>query len=278
MRVIISVAFSSLHSEVQRHLSVIGKRQYNKEGVNEFSQITVSSAEKDIFNLYMQSAAQQVVANIEQFVSAYTETESSVTFNVTNTRWEKTPTPVFTQSFVTSFKKYLVFYTVSEYLAMNFPELAKKYYNLALQKLQAIIQLVFFKAPFCETIDSVPSASVSQTLTFETEAIGTTSFQFRVPFTSFYDVFHQWNNMVVSLADMGERENVVLTLLKGSNGEQLNPQNPMTITIPWTATAYYMESIYNAMTSANETEILFRSSAILEDDILTFTYSETYTT
>lgn len=154
----LSTTFSSLYPEIQRNLSVIGKRVFSKEGFNEFSQITVSSAEREMFNLYMQSAAQQAVASIEPFVSNYNETSTAVGFNIVNSRWNNTPAPDFINAVKPALDKYLVFYTIAEFLSMNYPELAKKYHDLAHVKLMAFVRLIYFKAP--PTADSYDFSDV----------------------------------------------------------------------------------------------------------------------
>lgn len=172
--VFIALSYSNAYPDVKRHLSTIGKRTANKAGENIFSMITLSSAEEPILQQYIQQATHNVVAAIEQFVSNYSENTTGVTFKVTNTRWKDPTTPDFVGTFAYSFKKYVVMYTVAEYLSMNFPELAQKYFDAALQALQAIIRLVFFKAP-------QTAADVVRTLSFGTTPIGQSSYEFVVP-------------------------------------------------------------------------------------------------
>ncbi len=189
----ISIAFSSLYPEIERHLSAIGKRLYAKDGKNMFSAVTVSSAERTIFDLYMQEAAQNVTAAIKDFVSAYTETAGSVTFKVTNTRWNDPNTPSFVESFSHHFKKYLVLCTVAEYLSMNFADLAKKYFEQADVKLNAIVTLVYFKAP--PVSSEVPvETTVTQTLEFSPRA-GLSTISYEIPITAITDVYTQWGEL-----------------------------------------------------------------------------------
>lgn len=188
MTVSINVAFSSLYPDIQRHLSLIGKRLHNKNGENMFSAVTLSSAEKDIMAQYMQQGAENVVAAIQQFVSSYNETTTSVAFYVTNTRWNDPNTPSFYPAFIKAFNSYLINYTLSEYLSMNFPELAKKYIQAALNFLTALIHLVFFKAPPAPCNSEGPSVLAQIVKT--TVSIGTESdpfYAFYVPLTDFTD-------------------------------------------------------------------------------------------
>lgn len=189
MTVSINVTFANLYPDIQRHLSLIGKRLHNKNGENMFSAVTLSSAEKDIMAQYMQQGAENVVAAIQQFVSNYIETTTGVTFHVTNTRWNDIQAPNFYPAFIKAFNSYLINYTLSEYLSMNFPELAKKYIQAALNFLTALIHLVFFKAPPAPSDGEQPSVDVSGLLIIKnTVNIGTESdpfYAFYVPLTDF---------------------------------------------------------------------------------------------
>ena len=156
-----------------------------------FSAVTLSSAEKDILAQYMQQGSENVVAAIEQFVSSYNETPTSVAFYVTNTRWNDPNTPSFYPAFMKAFNSYLINYTLSEYLSMNFPELAKKYLQTSLNFLTAIIHLVFFKAP--PTPSNSEGPSVEAQIIKNTFNIGTASepeYAFYVPMTdlTFYNI------------------------------------------------------------------------------------------
>lgn len=188
MTVSINVTFANLYPDIQRHLSIIGKRLHNTKGENMFSAVTLSSAEKDIMAQYMQQGAENVVAAIQQFVSSYNETATSVAFYVTNTRWNDPNTPSFYPAFIKAFNSYLINYTLSEYLSMNFPELAKKYIQAALNFLTALIHLVFFKAPPAPCNSEGPS--VQAQIVKGTVNIGTEDdpyYDFHVPLTDFTD-------------------------------------------------------------------------------------------
>lgn len=215
----ISLSFASILPSILRHLSVIGKRTEDKKGENVFSKITLSSAEHPILIQYLQEAAQNVTAEIRDFVSAYTETDNSVTFMVTNTRWNDPRTPSFVEAFNYNFTKYLVFYTVAQYLDMNFPELAKKYLQQALDRLRAIIALVFFKAPPIQSDESAIRPSVvTQTLEIHPTAIGTSSYVFYVPTTAIVDVFDKWGNLQfdVDTEDTTETKTVTIKNMAGN--------------------------------------------------------------
>lgn len=200
MNIAASYTYSGLRPDIERHLSVIGKRATNNAGENIFSKITLSSAEWTILTQYMQQASQNVVAVIEQFVSGYTETDTGVSFNVTNTRWNDPNTPSFVATFSPAYKKYVVMYTLAEYLSMNFPEYAKKYYDAAQQALTAIIRLVFFKAPVPESDATGPSSTVEPKVPFYTkrDTVQTSQFDFYVPLSFVINTAEKWGTITIT--------------------------------------------------------------------------------
>jgi len=209
--VLIGFTISSLYPDIKRHLSVIGKRTANKNGENVFSQITISSAEEPIFLQYIQQASQNVVAAINQFVSNYVDNGSFISFKVTNTRWNDPTTPNFVEAFRPALKKYLVMYTVAEYLSMNFPELAKKYFDAVLQAMQAIIQLVFFKAP-------PPSQEVVVYPTYSPVPLGTSSYEFYVPTRTIINLANKLQSIDITLTRGGSEASTSSIVLRRSDG------------------------------------------------------------
>ena len=134
-----TIDISNIDGDIKRHLSVIGKRLYDKEGKNLFSNITVSSAEPSIFTQYISAAAQNISGALAQFVTSYTDT----TINVDGTRWNT----ALVTSVTNAAKSYAVFFSVGEYLAMTHPELAEKYYRDANGMMQTIMTLAYHKNP-----------------------------------------------------------------------------------------------------------------------------------
>lgn len=261
MTVSINVTFSSLYPDIQRHLSLIGKRLHNKNGENMFSAVTLSSAEKDIMAQYMQQGAENVVAAIQQFVSSYNETATSVAFYVTNTRWNDPNTPSFYPAFIKAFNSYLINYTLSEYLSMNFPELAKKYIQAALNFLTALIHLVFFKAPPVPSNSEQPS--VQAQIVKKTVNIGTESepfYAFHVPLTD----FTYYTITSVEFSDIDETD-AAFDITKPSGTEIIED-----ISMPHDFTTAEITSIKGAGT---EFVVFYPSTDISPDDTLTLNYT-----
>lgn len=134
-----TISLANLENDIKRHLSIIGKRLYDKEGKNMFSNITVSTAEPAIFTQYISAAAQNIAGALAQFVTSYSDT--SIT--VEGTRW-KAP---LTTSVENAARSYAVLFTVGEYLAMTHPELAEKYYRDAQGMMNTIITTAYHKNP-----------------------------------------------------------------------------------------------------------------------------------
>lgn len=134
-----TISLAGVDSSIQRHLSVIGKRLYNKEGKNLFSNITVSSNETSIFSDYISAAAQNIAAALAQFVTTYAN--NSITIN--NARWSSSVALAVQNACVS----YATLFSVGEFLAMTHPELAEKYYRDAQGMMNTIITSAYHKNP-----------------------------------------------------------------------------------------------------------------------------------
>lgn len=127
----ITISLSGLTPKIKRHLSVIGKRMYDKEGKNLFSNITTSTAEDTIFEHYTDLAAQNIAAALANFVTAYTN--SSIT--VQSERWSAQVKVALKNAA----ESYALLFTIGEYLAMTHPDLAKKYQEDAVGTMATIV-------------------------------------------------------------------------------------------------------------------------------------------
>lgn len=134
-----TISLAGVDSSIQRHLSIIGKRLYNKEGKNLFSNITVSTNETSIFSDYISAAAQNIAAALAQFVTTYAN--NSITIN--NARWNSSVALAVQNACVS----YATLFSVGEFLAMTHPELAEKYYRDAQGMMNTIITSAYHKNP-----------------------------------------------------------------------------------------------------------------------------------
>jgi hypothetical protein len=142
-----TITVATVISAIKRHLSIIGKRLYSKEGKNMFSDITLSSAEDtQILTQYITAAAQDVEAVLKQFITATVVTGSpatTISMTITNTRGDS--------DFETRVKdlseSYITLNAVGEYLSMLHPDLAQKYYRDAKQRIEMLVSYVYHKNP-----------------------------------------------------------------------------------------------------------------------------------
>lgn len=142
-----TITVATVISAIKRHLSIIGKRLYSKEGKNMFSDITLSSAEDtQILTQYITAAAQDVEAVLKQFITATVVTGSpatSISMTITNTRGDS--------DFETRVKdlseSYITLNAVGEYISMLHPDLAQKYYRDAKQRIEMLVSYVYHKNP-----------------------------------------------------------------------------------------------------------------------------------
>jgi hypothetical protein len=132
---------TTLISAIKRHLSIIGKRLYNKEGKNMFSDITLSSAEDtQILTQYINASAQDIESVLKQFITDSTY-GATISITITNTRGDsdfETRTKDLAESYIT-------LNSVGEYLSMLHPDIAQKYQRDAQQRLQSLVAYVFYK-------------------------------------------------------------------------------------------------------------------------------------
>ena len=140
-----TLTVSTLISAIKRHLSIIGKRLYNKDGKNLFADITLSSAEdSQILTQYITAGAQDVEAMLKQFINASSYETTTISMTISNTRGDsdfESRTQALAESYIT-------LNAVGEYLAMVHPDLAQKSYRDAQQRMEMLIAYVFYKKPY----------------------------------------------------------------------------------------------------------------------------------
>lgn len=136
-----TISFSTITNTIMQHLSIVGKRQHDKENTSQFSAITVSTAEKPIFVQYAKEAAQAVKARLLPLVSSFTTTATTITLTLDENR---APEGFDTQceAMVSSF---IVAYALNAYLGMNYPALAQKYGEEAALYMQDIVAFAYHR-------------------------------------------------------------------------------------------------------------------------------------
>lgn len=148
--------YSTIISAIKRHLSIIGKRLYTKEGKNLFSDITLSSAEDtDILKQYINASAQDIEALLKQFVTASSYATTNITMTIANTRGDsdfETRTQALGESYIT-------LNSVGEYLSMAHPELSQKYKEDARQRMESLVAYVIYKKAPASTANPLSATS-----------------------------------------------------------------------------------------------------------------------
>ena len=138
-----TLTVSTLIAAIKRHLSVIGKRLYSKDGKNMFSDITLSSAEDtQILTQYINASAQNVEAALKKFITAATY-GTTINMTIANTRGDAD----FQQRVTDLIQSYVVLNIVGEYLSMVHPDLAQKYYKDANERMESLVVYVIYKNP-----------------------------------------------------------------------------------------------------------------------------------
>lgn len=142
MELTVKITLAHIRKDVKKHLSFMGKRQKNNEGTA-FANITLSSAEEDLVNMYIKAAIEVFVGEMERLITYYSY-EDFLVFEIKNTRWANDKTSI-TVPFEGNFMGYVVAYVGNAVLGMNYPELAKKYAEDMTNHLNAAIKLVYYK-------------------------------------------------------------------------------------------------------------------------------------
>jgi len=138
-----TLTITTIIAAIKRHLSIIGKRLYSKEGKNMFSDITLSSAEDtQILTQYINASAQDIEAALKQFITASTYS-TTISMTIANTRGDAD----FDARVQDLSESYVTLNSVGEYLSMVHPDIAQKYQRDARQRLESLIAYVFYKKP-----------------------------------------------------------------------------------------------------------------------------------
>lgn len=153
-----TLTIATLISAIKRHLSIIGKRLYTKEGKNLFSDVTLSTAEDtQILTQYINASAQDIEAALKNFITA-SSYGATINMTVTNTRGDSD----FQSRVQGLSESYVTLNSVGEYLSMVHPELSEKYHADARQRMESLMVYVYHKTP--PTASSYSYADVTGTI------------------------------------------------------------------------------------------------------------------
>lgn len=144
----IPIEYNVFKSNAYKHLAIMAKRITDKDGKPTFSKILPSTAEDSIIDDYSHKSIQQIVSAIKQLVVNISTDENGIeTITIKTTRFLDDELKSFVNTLVNSIKSYVLAYTLSEYLSMNYPDFAKKYTDDCKLHMSEICNLCFFKKP-----------------------------------------------------------------------------------------------------------------------------------
>lgn len=140
-----TITVSSIISDIKRHLSIIGKRLYDKEGKNMFSNITTSTAEEPIFEQYISAAVKEVDSALLPIIVSHEITATNIVYELENTRGKYGDD--FESHCEGYIKSFIVLYVVGRFLAMTHPDMAEKYTTDSNNAIMSLVQYAFYKEP-----------------------------------------------------------------------------------------------------------------------------------
>lgn len=140
-----TITVSSIISDIKRHLSIIGKRLYDKEGKNMFSNITTSTAEEPIFEQYISAAVKEVDSALLPIIVSHEITATNIVYELENTRGKYGDD--FESHCEGYIKSFIVLYVVGRFLAMTHPDMAEKYTVDSSNAIMSLVQYAFYKEP-----------------------------------------------------------------------------------------------------------------------------------
>lgn len=140
---LITISMDSIESDVTKQVSVIAKRQKDKNGDSLFGSTTLSAVEKTVIRQYIESAIRSFAGELAPVVRTYIDSSlpASVTFNVTRLN------EGHKNAFESCFMGYVRAYTTYMVLTLSSTEQAKVYSDEANTLLKSAIKLVFDKTP-----------------------------------------------------------------------------------------------------------------------------------
>lgn len=160
MATTITLDFTALQAKVELSLSVIGKRTVDDKGERLFTDITVSTREKEIISDYFRQAVIDLAAELTAFISASTDT--TITIDLPTNHSSALDT------FITkSCEAYCVSYALASWFNVTAPRLTEKYNADCTRQIAALIRIIHDKrAPVAASsnpVDIQTSVTTSNT-------------------------------------------------------------------------------------------------------------------
>lgn len=136
----LTVSLSEIENDIVKHLSIIGKRNTDRQGNTMFTNVTLSAAERAVVDQYITEAVNVFAGEVAPVVKTYDTAEPpSVTFDVS--RVNAGHRGAFEKTFI-GFTRSYVLHGVLE---MSNTEQAKGYGEAMTRQLAAAVKTVFDK-------------------------------------------------------------------------------------------------------------------------------------
>lgn len=166
-----TITAANIVTRAKRELSIIGRRLNQKEGDKNYSKIVLTDQEIQVLTDYAYDSLSFLCGQFPELITSYSNTGAGE--NASVIKVELVDTSRFTTGQATAFKytasSYAFSYTVGSYLAMVYPELAKKYQSDSASYLLSLRNLAYSK--------NAPSSTQSATSkTIDYLSAPTTSF------------------------------------------------------------------------------------------------------
>lgn len=136
----VTISEASVKSRIKVHLSVIGRRLNQKAGDKNYQNVTLSSNEDGLVDDYFKGAMACLAGQLPEVLVSYDEAAGTQGYDDAG-RSNKAQQDALA-GIVAS---YAISYTIASYLAMTYPELAKKYQQEAASCLIAARNVVYAK-------------------------------------------------------------------------------------------------------------------------------------
>lgn len=143
----LSISYPDMKTKTLRLLSVLGKRTIGENGDSQFTRVQVGQAEEPLINDFVKKAMHDIIAKITPCVTDYEEDGETVSFTVTNVRWDTTATSGLAKTFTYSVIDYCVSTAIADYLSLYFPQQSQFFKERAAGILASIISVCYFKQP-----------------------------------------------------------------------------------------------------------------------------------
>lgn len=142
----ITLQFSTLAEAVNRSLAIVAKRMRNEDGKTVFSDMTLSTAEQPLLYDYFRDAIVLLNTTTQHFITDTLFSDEMETPSVTLT-FPNNHNNAMNTTITVALTSFCVAYAVYAWLSVVNPAIVKRYEEAMQEKLDALVQLIFHKAP-----------------------------------------------------------------------------------------------------------------------------------